>query len=150
MKLSLEEVQDDLEAVDSLQDCLTTSGLDAATMQAAMAYKLDEAPEWVQRAEEVDLSSSALTGPAAPHYFRTCHRRHLGTMSAHGDAAAEGGASHRADHRGYPPSGDYVVLVVNDSMASTEVSHIILMLCVADLGRMHGLPRQLHGTHQRR
>ena len=115
-----------------------------------MAYKLDEAPAWVQWAEEVDLSISALTGPEAPHYFRTCRRRHLGTMSAHGDAAAEAGASHRADHRGYQPTGDDVVLVVKDRMASIEVSQIILMLPAADLGRIHGLPLQPHGTHQRR
>ena len=106
VKLSLEEFQDDLDVVDIVEDVLKTSGLDAATRQAAMAYKLDEAPEWVQLAEEVGLSMSALTGPAAPHDFRTCRRRHLGTMSAHGDAAAEAAASHRADHRGYQPAGD--------------------------------------------
>ena len=115
-----------------------------------MAYKLGEAPEWVQWAEEVNLSMSALTGPEAPHYFRSCRRRHLGTMSAHGDAAAEAGASHRADHRGYQPNGDDVVMVVKDRMASIEVSQIILLLPAADLGRIHGLPLQPHGTHQRR
>ena len=140
VKLSLEEFQDDLDVVDILEDFLKTSGLDAATRQDAMAYKLDEAPEWVQWAEEVDLSMSALTGPEAPHYFRNCRRRHLGTMSAHGDAAAEAAASHRADHRGYQPAGDDVVLVVKDRMASVEVSQIILMLPAADLGRIHGLP----------
>ena len=93
---------------------------------------------------------SALTGPEAPHYFRVCRLWHLGTMSAHGDVAAEAGASHRADHRGYQPTGDDVVLVVKDRMASTEVSQIILMLPAADLGRIHGLPLQPHGTHQRR
>ena len=61
-------------------------------------------------------------------------------MSAHGDAAAEAGASHRADHRGYQPSGDDVVLVVKDRMANVEVSQIILMLPVSDLGRIHGCP----------
>ena len=71
-------------------------------------------------------------------------------MSAHGDAAAEAGASHRADHRGYQPAGDDVVLVVKDRMASIEVSQIILMLPAADLGRIHGLPLQPHGTHQQR
>ena len=140
VKLSLEEFQDDLDVVDILEDCLKTSGLDAATRQAAMAYTLDEDPEWVEWAEEVDLSMSALTGPAAPHYFRNCHRRQLGTMSAHGDAAAEAAASHRADHRGYQPAGDDVVLVVKDRMASVEVSQVILMLPAADLGRIHGLP----------
>ena len=150
VKLSLEEFQDDLDVVDILDNFLKTSGLDAATRQDAMAYKLDEAPEWDQWAWEVDLSISALTGPEAPHYFRCCRRRHLGTMSAHGDAAAEAAASHRADHRGYQPSGDDVVLVVKDRMASIEVSQIILMLPAADLGRIHGLPLQPHGTHARR
>ena len=135
VKLSLEEFQDDLDVVNILDEFLQTSGLDAATRQDAMAYKLDEAPEWAQWAEEVDLSMSALTGPEAPHYFRNCRRKHLGTMSAHGDAAAEAGASHRADHRGYQPSGDDVVLVVKDRMASTEVSQIIPMLPSAALGR---------------
>ena len=150
VKLLLEEFQDDLDVVDILDDFLRTSGLDAATRQDAMAYKLDEAPEWVQWAEHVDLSMSALTGPEAPHYFRTCRRRHLGTMSAHGDAAAEAAASQRADHRGYQPHGDDVVLVVKDRMASIQVSQIILMLPAADLGRIRGLPLQPHGTHQRR
>ena len=71
-------------------------------------------------------------------------------MSPHGDAAAEAVASHRADHIGYQPTGDDVVLVVKDRMASIEVSQIILMLPAADLGRIHGLPQQPHGTHQRR
>ena len=71
-------------------------------------------------------------------------------MSAHGNAAAEAGASHRAYHRGYQPAGDDVVLVVKDRMASVEVSQIILMLPAADLGRIHGLPLQPHGAHQRR
>ena len=147
VKLSLEEFQDDLDVVAILDDFLRTSGLDEATRQDAMAYKLDEAPEWDQWALEVDLSISALTGPQAPHYFRCCHRRHLGT---HHDAAAEAAACHRADHRGYQPSGGDVVLVVKDRMASIEVSQIILMLPAADLGRIHGLPLQPRGTHPRR
>ena len=140
VKLSLEEFEDDLDVVNILDGFLKTSGLDAATRQDAMAYKLDEAPEWVQWAEDVDLSMSALTGPEAPHYFRTCRRRHLGTMSTHGDAAAEAAASQQADHRGYQPHGDDVVLVVKDRMASVAVPQIILMLPAADLGRIHGLP----------
>ena len=71
-------------------------------------------------------------------------------MSARGDEAAEAEASHRADHRGYQPAGDDVVLAVKDNMASAQVSQIVLMLPAADLGRIHGLPLQPHGTHQRR
>eukprot|EP00975_Prorocentrum_lima_P032569 6840678-Prorocentrum_lima.AAC.1 len=80
---------------------------------------------------------SALTGPEAPHYFRICRRKRVGTASAQGDGAAEAGACHRADHRGYQPNGDDVVMVIKDRMASLEVSQIILMLPAADLGHIH-------------
>ena len=150
VKLSLEEFDDDLDVVSILDDFLKTSGLDAGTRQDAKAYKLDEAAEWTQWAEEVDLKMSNLTGPEAPHYFRICRRKHVGTDSAHGDGAAEARAEHRADHRGHQPNGDDVVMVVKDRMASLEVSQIILMLPAADLGRIHGLPLQPHGTHPRR
>ena len=150
VKLSLEEFDDDLDVVSILDHFLKTSGLDAGTRQDAKAYKLDEAAEWVEWAEDVDLAMSALTGPEAPHYFRICRRKHVGTDSAHGDGAAEAGACHRADHRGYQPNGDDVVMVVKDRMASLVVSQLILMLPAADLGRIRGLPLQPHGTHPRR
>ena len=150
VKLSLEEFDDDLDVVNILDDFLKTSGLDAGTRQDAKAYKLDEAAQWVQWAEDVDLVMSALTGPEAPHYFRICRRKHVGTASAQGDGAAEAGACHRADHRGYQPNGDDVVMVIKDRMASLEVSQIILMLPAADLGHIHGSPLQPDGTHPRR
>ena len=40
--------------------------------------------------------------------------------------------------------------VVNDGMASLEVSHVILMVPAADLGCLHGLPLQPQGTRLRR
>ena len=150
VKLSLEEFDDDLGVVAILDDFLRTSGLDAGTRQDAKAYKLDEAAEWVEWAEEVDLTMSALTGPEAPHYFRICRRKHVGADSAHGDGAAEAAASHRAEHRGYQPNGDDVVMIVKDRMASLDVSQIILMLPAADLGRICGLPLQPCGRHPRR
>ena len=151
VKLSLEEFDDDLDVVNILDNFLKTSGLDAGTRQDAKAYKLDEAAEWVEWAEEgVDLVMSALTGPDAPHYFRICRRKHVGTDSAHGDRLAEAEACYRADHRGYQPSGDDVVMIVKDRMASLQVSQIILMLPAADLGRIYGSPLQPWGTHARR
>ena len=144
------EFDDDSDVVNILDHFLRTSGFDAATREDAKAYKLDEAAEWVEWAETVDLVMSALTGPEAPHYFRICRRKHVGTDSARGDGAAEAKACHRADHRGYQPNGDDVVMVVKDRMASLEVSQIILMLFVADMGRIHGLPLQPSGTHDRR
>ena len=150
VKLSLEEFEDDMDVVDILDHFLKTSGLDAGTREGAKAYKLDEAAEWIKWVEEVDLAMSALTGPEAPHYFRLCRRKHLGTLTAHGDGTAEAAACHRAEHRGYQPNGDDVVMVVKDRMASLEVSQIILMVPAADLGHLHGLPLQPQGTHLRR
>jgi hypothetical protein len=149
VKLSLEEFEDDMDVVDILDHLLKTSSLDAGTRAGAKAYKLDEAVEWVKWVEEVDLAMPALTGLAAPHYFRICRRKHLGTLTACGDGTAEAAACHRAEHRGYQPNGSDVVMV-KDSMASLEVSPIILMVPVADLGRLHGLPLQPQGTHLRR
>ena len=139
-----------MDAVDILDHFLKTSGLDAGTREGAKAYKLDEAAEWVKWAEEVDLAMSALTGPEAPHYFRICRRKHFGTLTVCGDGTAEVAACHRAEHRGYQPNGNDVVMVVKDRMASLEVSQIILMVPAADLGRLHGLPLQPQCTHLRR
>ena len=150
VKLSLEEFEDDMDVVDILDHFLKTSGLDAGTREGAKAYKLDEAAEWIKWAGEVALAMSALTGLEAPHYFRLCRRKHLGTLTAHGDGTAEAAACHRAEHRGYQPNGDDVVMVVKDRMASLEVSQIILMVPAADLGHLHGLPLQPQGTHLRR
>ena len=50
----------------------------------------------------------------------------------------------------YQPNGNDVVMVVKHRMASLEVSHIILMVPVADLGCLHGLPLQPQGAHLRR
>jgi len=150
VKLSLEEFEDDMDVVDILHHLLKTSGLDAGTQEGAKAYKLVEAAEWVKWAEEVDLAMSALTGPEAPHYFRICRRKHLGTLTVCGDGTAEAATCHRAEHRGYQPHGNDVVMVVKDRMASLDVSQIILMVPAADLGRLHGLPLQPQGTHLRR
>ena len=135
---------------DILDHFLKTSGLDAGTREGANAYKLDDAAECVKWAEEVGLAMSALTGPEAPHYFRICRRKHLGTLTACGDGATEAATCHRAEQRGYQPNGNNVVIVVKDHMASLEVSQIILMVPAADLGRLHGLPLQPQGTRLRR
>ena len=87
MKLSLEEFEDDMHVVDTLDHFLKASRLDVGTREGAKAYKFDEAAKWVKWAEEVDLAMSALTGPAAPHYFRICRRKHLGTQTDCGDGA---------------------------------------------------------------
>ena len=122
VKISLAELEDDTDVMGILYHTMKTSGLDAGTREGAKAYKLDEAAEWVKWAEEVDLATSALTGPEAPHYFRICLRTHVGTLTVCGDGTAEAAVSHRAEHRGYQPNGNVVVMAVKDRMASLEVS----------------------------
>ena len=66
------------------------------------------------------------------------------------ERAAELAACHRADHRGFQPNGEDVVMVVKARMASREVAQIILMVPAADLGRYHRLASQPQGIHPRR
>ena len=65
VKLYLAELEDDTDVVDILDHCMKTSGLDVGTREGANAYKLDEAVEWAQWVEQVDLAMPALTGPEA-------------------------------------------------------------------------------------
>ena len=150
VKLSLEEFDDDMDVVEILQAFLRTSGLDPGTREATEAYKLDEAAEWVLWAEQVNLEMASLTGPEAPHYFRICKRKLLGLGGPHADGPAELRASHLADHRGYQPDGEDVVLIVKDRMSSLEVSQIILLVPAVDLPRLRGLELQPQGKHPRR
>ena len=96
------------------------------------------------------MATSALTGPEAPHDFRICRRKHLGTLTACGDGTAEAATCHRAEHRGHQPNGNDVVMVAKDRLASLEVSQIILMVPAAHIGRLHYLPLQPQCTHRRR
>ncbi|MFM7989165.1 MAG: hypothetical protein ACKPKO_58615, partial [Candidatus Fonsibacter sp.] len=97
---SLEEFEDDRDVVDILDHFLNTRGLDAGTRDRANAHKLDEATQWLEWAEEVDLAMSALTGPEALHYFHLCCRKHLGTLTAHGDGTTEATTCHRQNTEG--------------------------------------------------
>ncbi len=150
VKLSLAEFEDDMDVVNILDDFLRTSGLDAGSREGAKAYKLDQAPKWIDWAETVDLAMSNLTGPEAPHYFRVCLRKHIGTGGPYGDATAETSACASADHRGHEPKGEDVVMLVKDHMASLEVSQIVLMVPEAERPNLRSMPLQPIGTHDRR
>ena len=89
VKLSLKEFEDDMEVVEILMAFLRTCGLDPNTREAAKAYKLDEAAEWVDWAEHTNLEISCLPGPEAPHYFRICKRKLVGTGRIPEDGPAE-------------------------------------------------------------
>ena len=69
VKLSLAELEDDTDVVDSLDHFMQISGLDVGTREGAKAYKLDEAVAWVKWAEEVDFAMSALASPESPTLF---------------------------------------------------------------------------------
>jgi hypothetical protein len=150
VKLSLAELEDDMNVMDILDHFMKTSGLHVGTQEGAKAYN------WMRQQNGSSglrkLTWPRLPRPALkpPHYVRICHRKDLGTLIACMDGTAEAAACHRAEHRGYQPNGNDVVMVVKDRMASLEVSQIILMVPVADLGRLHGLPLQPQGTHLRR
>ena len=157
VKLSLAEFDDAQDVVNILDNFLKTSGLDEGTRQNAKAYKLDEAAQWMDWAEANDVKMSALTGPYAPHSFRICRRKHVGQdcatpsdARASEERAAELAACHRADHRGFQPNGEDVVMVVKARMASREVAQVILMVPAADLHRHRRSPPQPQGNHPRR
>ena len=48
VKLSLAGFDDDMDVVNIQDNFLRTSGLDAGSRSGAKAYKVDQAPEWVQ------------------------------------------------------------------------------------------------------
>jgi hypothetical protein len=59
-----------MDVVNILDNFLKSSGLDTGSREGAQAYKLDQAPEWIEWAEAVDLTMSNLIGPEALLYFR--------------------------------------------------------------------------------
>ena len=150
VKLSLAEFDDDMEVVAILHEFLMSSGLDRGSREGAQAYKLDEALEWIEWAEMVDLTMSNLTGPEAPHYFRICLRSQLGFGGPHGDGQSEISACHIAEDRGYQPRPDDVVMVVKDRMASPKVSQIVLMFPEAARPALGLVDMQPTGSHARR
>jgi len=93
---------------------------------------------------------SNLIGPEAPHYFRVCLRRQLGHGGPRGNAASEINACNAAEHRGYLPRADDVVMIVKDRMASTKVSQIVLMVPEAARPALWSIDAQPTGTHARR
>ena len=150
VKLSLAEFEDDMDVVNILDNFLKSSGLDTGSREGAQAYKLDQAPEWIEWAETVDLTMSNLTGPEAPHYFRVCLRGQLGYPGPHGDLAPEIHACNMVDHRGYLPRAEDVVMLVKDRMASTKVSQIVLMIPKAARPALWSIDAQPTGNHSRR
>jgi hypothetical protein len=145
VKLSAREFSDDKEVVAILQDLLRDLGIDRASQAAAKAYKLDEAADWQAWWGELSqsLTLSALTGPEAPHWFRICRLRDLGS------AAGETEVPVTAPH-GMPPKAesDDVVMVVKDRMSDDKVTQVVRLVPAAGCDRLTLVQPQ--GQHSRR
>ncbi len=89
VKLSFKEFEDDVECLKHLNAILADLGVDKASREAAMAYKMDEAADWEEWWDQVPVSISQLCGPEAPHYFRVCRRCDLGLLDMHGHAGRD-------------------------------------------------------------
>ena len=62
---------------------------------------------------------------------------HINSVTACGDGTAEAASCHQADNRGYQPNGNHMVKVVNDRMASPDVSQSYDDGACCRLGRLH-------------
>lgn len=98
-------------------------------------------------APRCDLSMSNLTGPEAPHWFRICHRWHLGLAS---DGLRELDVSCTSWDGAPPPDGQDVVMTVKDRMASPMVSQVLLLMPARDVPDVTQATRQPQGKHNRR
>ena len=88
VKLSTRQFSDDIQVATILQELLGELGIDKCSREAAKAYKLQEAADWVEWWSELDLTLSALTGPDTPHWFRICRLRGLGQAAGETDVHA--------------------------------------------------------------
>lgn len=145
VKLSSKEFDDADEVVDILQEFLRGLGIDPHSRQDAKAYKLDEAAKWTDWWEELNLSLSQLTGPDAPHWFRLCCLKDLGTSR---DGRLELGVP-ITSARGMPPeSPDDIVMVVKERMSSQSVLQVLRLLPAYRIAQL--CPSQPQGVHPRR
>jgi hypothetical protein len=98
-------------------------------------------------APRCELSMSNLIGPEAPHWFRICHRKHLG-MASDGHRELDVVCS---SWDGAPaPDGQDVVMTVKDRMASPIVSQVLLLIPAQDVPDVRRATPQPQGKHDRR
>jgi hypothetical protein len=143
VKLSAEEFNSDDEVVQILSKLVSELGVDKDSREASLAYKLDEAADWISWFEETGVSVSQLTGPQAPHWFRVCCLSDVGAQEQEESAVAV------TSPAGLPPAHpDDVVLIVKDRMASTTVRQVVRLMCRDDRDRLSQF--QPRGLHERR
>lgn len=122
VKLGNSEFQDDEEVVDLLQGFLRDGSLEPGSRENCLAYKLDNAAEWVTWADEdMELACSNLTGPEAPHSFHICLREHLSLEELSGatTVTAWPGAP--------PPHGGDLVVAMKSHMSDRLAFQVALL-----------------------
>ena len=147
---SAKEFDDDLQCVEKLSRFVTELGIDRASRDAAVAYKMDESASWEQWFDQTGLSFSNLTGRDAPHYFRLALRMDLGNMglSSGGHMGREERNINVGEVEGAAKDGSDVMLVVKARMASLRVSQVCCVFPAAFRGRLQ--LQQPRGLHPRR
>jgi hypothetical protein len=145
VKIAALEFDDDEALIKILLRLVSELGVDPDSRSASKAYKMDEAANWVEWWDETRLCFSQISGPEAPHWFRFCTLRDLGTSR---DGAAET-AEPLKSLPGMPaPSPDDVVMVVKDRMASPRVLQVSRVMAANE--RPHLRQQQPRGVRPRR
>ena len=143
VKIAALEFDDDVALVSILLRLLGQLGVDPDSRLASKAYKLDEAACWTEWWDETSLVFSKVTGPEAPHWFRFCALRDLGSQGSEEKAVP------LRSLPGLPlPDMDDVVMVVKERMASPDVLQVLRVFSAADRGRLTRM--QPAGLHPRR
>ena len=154
VKLANMEFDDDMDVVRILDELIRTmKGLDEGSSEGALAYKLDNAAQWVPWLEETNVQMTALTGPEAPHSFSLVKRKNLGFVAV-GDGKAEWTTIVQArlpvkGESNPAPDLEDVVMVVKDWMASA-VAQIVVVIPASEIPYLRGLPEQPQGLWPRR
>ena len=143
VKLAATEFNSAKEVVAILSKLFKDLGVDPGARANARAYKLDEVADWHDWWDELGLNLSRLTGPEAPHWFRICRRKDLGTLP---NTQAERTTPWQVFPGNAPAAADDVMLVVKDRMASPDVLQVLTVLpAAAALGLRLRQPRGLGG-----
>ena len=126
---------------------LASCGGDSLSRESSFAYKLDEAAEWTEWWEQLQVRLSKLTNsPKAPHYFRLCARADLNELIGENAGIAKAFPTKRGDAK-QPESNADIVLVIKKFESDPDVHQILTMVPAS---RRAHLREQPQGVHARR
>jgi len=144
VKLARREFDDDMDVVKHLNEIIESIGIDEESKRGSMAFKCDEAADWVSWWNEVPVEIKQITGPRSPQFFRIVRRCNLGR----GEGAA---AEAQAQHTPFPGNFDQrpgdVMMV---SKAEMHDDHVHEVRTILPEGLQNGFTRQPVGLHSRR